>query len=662
MQVPNFFKKLSIGYMVDVVKAAALRFPLSFLCATGLTVTSVLETHKVDTFPDDILARMMLFMAQGAVLALGVQLFAESRKWSLLKSILCALPLLGVLAASVFVPDYYSAMQVFLSAAIFLLLLFAPFAGRRVGEDAVWGFNYLSALAVIFGGVSTMILCLGMSAIFASIKYLFEVGISSNVFADIWIIGWAFFFPVYVLAGIPQDPDREGEACTTPVGVSFIANYLMVPMMLVYTAILYAYGLKIIVQWSLPRGNLAYMVTGFGGVGALTHLAVYPMRLSGTWLLRLFYKYFYFLLLGPLSLLAVGIWTRITEYGVTEQRYAIVLCLIWLTFLSALHLARRAQMHIKYVPMVLAVLVLVASAGPWSAASVSLNSQYARLQSGLRLAGVLTEDGSVQKTDRNVPFETRKEISSILEFLRERSELPRLRSLVEPVRAGLSEKYTKQGDIGAIFECWGRKPSEARRGRRCYGDYDLPKDIMSAWGMAYVNRLERADTDGVSFYVAAPNTMSSDHRISHIAPYAYMVSFSMYNNYINRARNVGTMVFYMSTLPPQVTAPFKKLTVQLSTESKMTVRTDTGTEAVFDLVPLVEWAEETRTREVPFDQLDKLRLLPISGNLTAELRVKSFNAGIGNGDKTGEEKDTQKPADTPWRMLNVQGNLLFSPE
>lgn len=640
MQVPNFFKKLSIGYMVDVVKAAALRFPLSFLCATGLTVTSVLETHEVDTFPDDILARMMLFMAQGAVLALGVQLFAESRKWSLLKSILCALPLLGVLAASVFVPDYYSAMQVFLSAAIFLLLLFAPFAGRRVGEDAVWGFNYLSALAVIFGGVSTMILCLGMSAIFASIKYLFEVDISSNVFADIWIIGWAFFFPVYVLAGIPQDPDREGEACTTPVGVSFIANYLMVPMMLVYTAILYAYGLKIIVQWSLPRGNLAYMVTGFGGVGALTHLAVYPMRLSGTWMLRLFYKYFYFLLLGPLSLLAVGIWTRITEYGVTEQRYAIVLCLIWLTFLSALHLARRAQMHIKYVPMVLAVLVLVASAGPWSAASVSLNSQYARLQSGLRLAGVLTEDGSVQKTDRNVPFETRKEISSILEFLRERDALPHLRSWVEPVRAGLGEKYIKQEDI---FAC------KTRRASRCYQDYDLPRDIMSAWGMAYVDRWDRDGKETTNLYVNAPSAIRDDNRIIRIAPYAYMVSFYVYKGHDSKD-NPSTL--QLKGLSAPALASFEKMTAQLSNDNRLTVKADTGAEAVFDLAHLATWAEETRTREMPIGQADKLQLTPVTGNLIAEFRVESFNAGLG-------EMDGKEPI-RPWRILNVRGDLLFS--
>jgi|GEM_PF-1230432 len=648
MQVPNFFKKLSIGYMVDVVKAAALRFPLSFLCAAGLTVTGVLETHRIDIFPDDILARIMLFMAQGAVLALGLQLFAESRKWPLPKSFLFAVPVLGVLAASVFVPDHFSAMQMFLSAAVFLFLLFAPFAGRRVGEDAVWGFNYLSALAVIFGGVSTMILCLGMSAIVASIKYLFEVDISYRIFADIWIIGWGFFFPVYVLAGIPQDPDREGESCTTPVGVSFIANYLMVPMMLVYTAILYAYGLKIIAQWSLPRGNLAYMVTGFGGIGALTHLAVYPMRQSGTVLLRLFYKYFYFLLLGPLSLLAVGIWTRITEYGVTEQRYAIVLCLIWLAFLSALHLARRAQMHIKYVPMVLAALALVASAGPWSAASVSLNSQYARLQSGLQLAGVLSDKGSIQKTDRNVPFETRKDISSILEFLRERSELPRLRSWVEPVHAGLGAEYAKKDDI---FECRGRKTS------RCYKDYDLPKDIMAAWGMAYVSQWERSDTEATSLNVNAPRTMHSDNRISYIAPYAYMVSFYVYKRHDDKA---STATFQMSTLPAQDAASFKTLAVELSMESRMTVKTDTGVEAVFDLAPLVAWAEQTRPREVPLDQLDKLKLLPISGNLKAEFRVENFNAGISTSAKTGEEKDTKRPEDTPWRILNVRGTLLFS--
>jgi hypothetical protein len=239
-----------------------------------------------------------------------------------------------------------------------------------------------------------------------------------------------------------------------------------------------------------------------------------------------------------------------------------------------------------------------------------------------------------------VPFETRKEISSILEFFGKRDALPRLRSWVEPVRAGLGEKYLKQEDI---FAC------KTRRARRCYQDYDLPRDIMSAWGMTYVDRWDRDDKETTNLHVNAPSSIRGDNRIIRIAPYAYMVSFYVYKRHDNK-ENPST--FQLKNLSAPALAPFEKMTAQLSNDSQLIVKTDTGAEAVFDLAHLATWADETRTREMPIGQVDKLHLTPVTGNLIAEFRVESFNAGLG-------EMEGKEPI-RPWRILNVRGDLLFS--
>ena len=178
-------------------------------------------------------------------------------------------------------------------------------------------------------------------------------------------------------------------------GFIFIANYLLVPLCLIYMFILYAYFAKILFQGQLPRGNLAYMVTGFGFIGVLTHLAVYPMRETGTRLLQQFYNHFYTIAIVPILLLAFGLYTRISEYGLTEDRYALVICCLWLSGLSVIYVAYRRLAHIKYIPMILCVLSLIAATGPLSAPWLSVNSQVHQLRIKLTNVGVLDQKGHV---------------------------------------------------------------------------------------------------------------------------------------------------------------------------------------------------------------------------------------------------------------------------
>lgn len=651
MSAASFFQKLHIGYMLDVVKGAALRFPFAFLAALGLTVLSVAEVHGADFMKDDVLARTLLFLGQAAVLALGAQLLGDGRKWGRGETAVVSLALLGLLAATVYVPQHLSVLHIFISAAMFLFLLFAAYAGRRVTEDTVWLFNYQSAMAVIFGGIAALVLCLGLSAILATIKYLFGVKIHSDFFADIWIIGGCFFFPVYVLASVPRDLDDQSAICAMPVGISFIANYLMVPMMLVYTGILYAYGLKIIFEWSLPKGNLAYMVTGYGSVGVITHLCVYPIRDTGTRLLRFFYRRFYVLLAGPLALLAVGIWTRISEYGLTEQRVAIVLCLVWLAILSFWHVFKRADAHIKQVPAVLCVMALVAA---FSAQKLSVQSQYERLADALQRAGVL-RDGKAVKVTGKIDFKTRKDISSILDYLRDRRSLSVVRDWAEPFRETLLKDKLKI----IVYDCEGWSKSYCVE--RLQTD-----DLMAAWGMEYVNRWQSKPHNMNRHSVNLSYDYRNQNKIRRVAPYDYVVELSSYvrrenqNPYRIDLQRDGDMP-----------AGFTHLSVTLDTEAVLTIESNTGAKAVFHLRDLVSWAREKRPASVSEEDLPRMNVLTASGDMPAELRLFSFTAGADvkpsatrtrtdGADATEEETAPAPQHDLPWHMQNLSGTLLFS--
>ena len=103
--------------------------------------------------------------------------------------------------------------------------------------------------------------------------------------------------------------------------LSVLVDYLLSPALLVYTVILYLYIIRILVQWQLPDGGVAYLVGSYIGVALACRLL---QELLVTRHFDWFYKYFPFIALAPLALLWTGIFRRIGEYGLSESRCFLV--------------------------------------------------------------------------------------------------------------------------------------------------------------------------------------------------------------------------------------------------------------------------------------------------------------------------------------------------
>ena len=188
-----------------------------------------------------------------------------------------------------------------------------------------------------------------------------------------------FVAPVSFLAFAPRrfaDPITESEQQDfTMRAAAALVKFVAVPLLLVYTAILYAYAAKIALAWELPKGTLGAMVVGYLFVGAATLLLGYPSRETGGALVRLFWRYWVWLAALPVALLFVAVSRRIADYGLTEQRYLMVLIGIWALILAAFRLAQGARFDLRLLPGVLALLLLAASFGPGGAIGLSVLSQ-----------------------------------------------------------------------------------------------------------------------------------------------------------------------------------------------------------------------------------------------------------------------------------------------
>ena len=616
MRIRQFLRRFQVEYLTQALKSTFSRFPASVIVASLAAIISILAAHDIKIFTDDGMARVLLFLSNTLAFFTAARLYAEGAGAGLRRQLAIGVFGGALLFALAFVPEQFSAMHIFVSAALALSMLFAPYIGRRSTEDSVWYYNYLNGLSFAIAGVSAVILCLGLCAIIGSMDYLlYDMKLSKTIYADIWIFGSAFFGPVMFMHQISRQFDFLKEECQPPKGVYFIANYIVVPLILIYMWVLYVYFLKIAVQWELPKGNLAYMVTGFGSLGAAARLAVFPMRENGTKLLQQFYKFFFFILVVPILLLAIGLYTRISEYGVTEERYAIGICLAWMTLLTAWNLGKPKQAHIKHVPMALATLLLLAAIGPWGAISVSTHSQVARLETLLHKAGVLHDDGKIAKTAETVPFALRKDISSTLDYIFD-GKRKAIAQWVEPFRAEMEKKFKAEGGVKLDDNA-----CEGRRFTHCWQEqYEMPRRVMQAWGMEYVSPYQSEESSYLTF--RAPGSEWNYGAVNRVAPYTYVtwVMPSAYNadwNIVQVYKEDGVQKF--------------TLTIAMTMKGLLTISLADGRKAEFDLFPLAEGFFKEKIQDVPEAERGKLILKGDAGGLPAELHVSELHGHLDGG-------------------------------
>lgn len=629
MTFRTFIARFQFEYLSNVVKDVWRRFPLVLLCCIPACAISMLEAHDVDLVnSSQVLTRLLMFLAYAAVWFAAEKIFAESRGLSRGKHLWLAFTGAAFLALVFFAPREYSAMHGFLAGALGLLLLFSPYIGRQSTEDSVWYYNYCNGIAAAVAAVASGVFCLGLCAVVGSMDYLiYEGKLSKTLYADIWLFGSWIFGPIALLYQVQRKFDFEKNDCFIPKGIYFIANYLAVPLVLIYTWVLYAYVLKIGVTMSLPKGNLAYMVTGFGAAGIAVWLSVYPMRETGTKLLRQFHKYFYYILALPVALLALGIYTRIAEYGVTEERYAIVMALAWLAGLTGYYLFRPKKSHIKHVPMLLCLLCLIASVGPWGAVSVSTWSQQARLESYLVKTGVKQADGSYAKAKPGVSFEDRKEISAILDYMRE----SRARSawLVAPFREELRKKYFEERrvyDKNITLEKTEYPDCGTNYYDSCYNNYQLAEHLMAIWGMDYVGRWQTEESENYTVNASSSvSCYSCGGGLMKVAPYDYFIHVSAYISTYN-----GNNSWDMSAGEGAFAADkVAKIKFTLDTKGHFTAAHADGRKVSFELLPVLEGYRRDGVKSVTEDKAGPLTMRANDGAFAVELRLSELRGRPG---------------------------------
>ena len=148
----------------------------------------------------------------------------------------------------------------------------------------------------------------------------------------------------------------------------------------------------------------------------------------------------------PAILLAIAIWRRISDYGVTPDRYGILLVAIWVAALTAYLAFRRNRADMRAILGGIAVLLLLGSAGPMGANGLTISSQVKQLAAIFETNG-LFKDGKAVVAPNKLSGEAINQGNSILYALRDVNGLDRLRPWFEGAEQDPFKTATDKWDL-----------------------------------------------------------------------------------------------------------------------------------------------------------------------------------------------------------------------
>ncbi len=360
--------------------AAVRRFPLPLAAGAVGAIAGVLMVGDHSYAAHDEPARRLLLTAWlGLPLFLTAALGGERGPGRTgLQSVAAAVLLVGCYAGLAGREDWvYIRFALFLLAAHALLAL-APLA-RSAPRGDFRPFNLMLFARTALALLLTHVLYLGLCFALTAVEHLFDLHVPDRLYAQLWFVLLGVFNTAYVLAGIPRDWDRLEGRFPTPRPLDLLARHVLLPLSLLYLAILYVYSVKIVVVHQWPRGWVSAPIIVFAAIGMLTVLLLDPGRLNGNRLVRAYCRGFFVALLPLVVLLFLAISRRAVEYGLTEERCLVYAIAVYLGIIAPTFVLSRAR-NLAAIPLILAGMAVVTAVGPLSARSLAVRSQTARLR------------------------------------------------------------------------------------------------------------------------------------------------------------------------------------------------------------------------------------------------------------------------------------------
>ncbi len=411
-------KKISFTDFSGKLRRLATRFPFPVIFIAGLAVLFFIVINQPDAV---VPQRLWAFFATGIPVALMFSIFTENIKSQFLRYGILSLAILLLALHIIFLPAKLHTVDIFQLIAIgasFALACFVVSFYRKNDAVSFWEFSKTSVLQIIISGVFAQVLMMGLSLAALALDQLFKIKIEVEVYQNLAVICYCLFMPLFFLANIPYGEEKFKTELLNQKFIKILGLYIIFPILAIYTVILYVYFIQIIVNWELPNGWVSWLVTVLALAGFSTLMLQYPLHVEKNKVAVFFSRFFPLILLPLLMLMTVGIFRRISDYGLTINRAYVLVFNIWLYGISIYLLITQSK-YLKYIIYSFSIIALIVSIGPWSVYAVTkrtllnetnellISMQYlenGKLKIAEKLKNLPVNEKDMQKLDEKVSY------------------------------------------------------------------------------------------------------------------------------------------------------------------------------------------------------------------------------------------------------------------
>lgn len=391
-------------------KELFFRFPLVFLFMFSCFILAIFEINEIFFLEKSFQGKLFLSSFSLIGFCLGIYLFFQRKQLDKIKKVLFFFVAFLTTYLGIFL---YEDSVLYLIFAAFLTITFSNFLAVKSSNQSILSFNMKMNYSLAFAFFSSLILALGIKMIFLTLNYLFSITFFDKFIDEMMVFISIIVFPTLFLANIPKNIDPFIQTLELKKAVELLIKNILTPLILIYTVILYAYFIKIIILQELPQGDLSWIICTFLSLVILVKAFLKSIS-KQTVFTNIIDKYFVYIMILPIIFLDIAIYARVSEYGVTQLRYCLILLSIWFTFLIVLELVQK-QFCIKSSLISMFLLLLVASITPLSSSNISLNSQFNRFKTFI--LQYESQELKKQFDLKELKLEKKVELTSIINYL-----------------------------------------------------------------------------------------------------------------------------------------------------------------------------------------------------------------------------------------------------
>ena len=266
---------------------------------------------------------------------------------------------------------YVEATYIFFYTTAFLSIFIGPFFKQK-NENGFWVFMTKTVKAFVIAVAITFVLHMAINLLLFGFSALFDIKIAARPYMYATIICSCTAFPILFFSGIPSIDDCLEEVPVLNKFTTSTTRFLHIPVLSLYILLLYAYIVKAILQWEMPKGMVSFLVSASMIIMLSLVTLMYPTRLNPTASFeKKLLKIFPAACIPLVILMSVGLLRRISDYGISEGRLSVVAINIFFYIIIAILLAPKIICKSRYIAIVFCAMFLIVTNGPLSVFNIT---------------------------------------------------------------------------------------------------------------------------------------------------------------------------------------------------------------------------------------------------------------------------------------------------